>query len=84
MPQFFMAILIGLAFVAFAASVIYSAMRLMGEVPDEDREFLDPLPKWLRLIWPLLRAVDYYLASTCRANGWPAPQNRRLCRAPFT
>lgn len=63
MQQLLIAILIGLSFVAFAASVLYSSVRMLREVPDEDRAYLDPLPKWLRLLWPLLRAVDYYLCQ---------------------
>ena len=35
--------------------MIYRALRLKQEVPLEDREFLDPLPKGLRLLWPLIR-----------------------------
>ena len=61
MDKVIIAVLCGLAFVAFAAAVIYGAMRLKDEVPDEDREFLDPLPKLLRMLWPLIRLVDYHL-----------------------
>jgi len=63
MQQILIAILIGMAFVAFAASVIYSAVRLTDEVPEEDREYLDPLPRGLRLLWPLLRMVDYHICQ---------------------
>lgn len=63
MGQTFIAILIGLAFAAFAAAVVYSAYRLKQEVPDEDREYLDPLPRILRLIWPLIRLVDYHICQ---------------------
>jgi tight adherence protein C len=63
MNQIIIAILIGVAFVGFAASVVFSALRLKQEVPDEDREFLDPLPKGLRLLWPVVRLVDYHLCQ---------------------
>lgn len=63
MNQILIALLVGLAFVLFAASVIYSAVRLTDEVPDEDREYLDPLPRGLRLLWPLLRMVDYHVCQ---------------------
>jgi tight adherence protein C len=63
MQQLVVAILVGLAFVGFAAAVIYSAVRLKEEVPEEDREYLDPLPKGLRLLWPLLRLVDYHICQ---------------------
>ncbi|KQQ91774.1 type II secretion system F family protein [Massilia sp. Leaf139] len=68
MQQILIAVLIGLAFVAFAGSVIYSAVRLTDEVPDEDREYLDPLPRGLRLLWPLLRLVDYHVCQRLPAS----------------
>jgi tight adherence protein C len=61
--QLLIAILVGLAFVCFAAAVIYSAMRLKAEVPAENREYLDPLPKLLRFLWPLLRLIDYHICA---------------------
>lgn len=57
------AVLIGIAFAAFAASVVYGAYRLKAEVPDEDREYLDPLPRPLRILWPLIRLVDYHICQ---------------------
>lgn len=63
MPQFMIALLVGIAFVGFAASVIYSAVRLKEDVPEEDREYLDPLPRGLRLLWPVLRLVDYHVCQ---------------------
>lgn len=68
MQQILIAILIGMAFVAFAGSVIYSAVRLTDEVPDEDREYLDPLPRGLRMLWPLLRMVDYHICQRLPAR----------------
>ncbi|MRW90363.1 type II secretion system F family protein [Duganella sp. FT80W] len=61
MELILIALLVGLAFVLFAAAVVYGAVRLKNEVPDEDREYLDPLPRVLRLIWPLIRLLDYHL-----------------------
>jgi tight adherence protein C len=61
MEQIFIAALIGFGFVVFAAAVVYSSMQLKNEVPEEDREYLDPLPKLLRLMWPLIRFVDYHV-----------------------
>lgn len=63
LQQIVIAVLIGIAFVLFAAAVVYSALRLRDEVPEEDREYLDPLPPMLRLLWPLLRLVDYHLCQ---------------------
>lgn len=63
MDQIIIALLVGIAFVAFVASVVYSTLRLKNDVPLEDREFLDPLPKGLRILWPLIRFVDYHLCQ---------------------
>lgn len=61
MEQILIAFGIGIGFVAFVAAVIYSSMQLKNEVPSEDREYLDPLPRLLRLVWPLILFVDYHL-----------------------
>jgi tight adherence protein C len=34
--------------------------RLFQLVPDDDREFKDPLPRLLRFFWPLVRIVAYH------------------------
>jgi tight adherence protein C len=63
MDQILISVLIGFGFAGFAAAVVYSSQKLKSEVPDEDREFLDPLPKMLRMIWPVVRFVDYHLCQ---------------------
>lgn len=63
MEQILVALLIGIAFVVFAFAVVFSSRRLKQEVPEEDREYLDPLPRVLRLIWPLVRFVDYHVCQ---------------------
>lgn len=55
--------LVGIAFVLFASAAVFSSRRLKAEVPSEDREFLDPLPRVLRLLWPLVRFVDYHVCQ---------------------
>lgn len=37
--------------------------HLSGSVPEEDREFMDPLPPILRFVWPLVRIIAYYGCS---------------------
>lgn len=37
--------------------------RLTGDVPAENRSYLDPLPSALRGIWPLVRFVDFHFCS---------------------
>ncbi len=38
-------------------------LQLSKTVPEEDREFLDPLPSFLNFIWPLVRIIAYYICS---------------------
>jgi tight adherence protein C len=63
MENLIVALAVSLGFMLFAAAVVYSSKRLKAEVPDEDREFLDPLPKMLRPLWPLVRFVDYHVCQ---------------------
>lgn len=37
--------------------------HLSRSVPEEDREFMDPLPPVLRFVWPLVRIIAYYGCS---------------------
>jgi tight adherence protein C len=49
-----------------SASVFFFLLGLREmdrSVPDDDREFMDPLPGLFRLIWPLVRIFAYYLCS---------------------
>ena len=39
---------------------LMAVWQLSRSVPEEDREFMDPLPKFLEFIWPLVRIVAYY------------------------
>ncbi|MDY0977224.1 type II secretion system F family protein [Massilia sp. CFBP9012] len=61
MNPFVIALLVGAAFVLLAAALIHGAVRLKEDVPEEDRAYLDPLPRPLRLLWPVVRLVDYHL-----------------------
>ena len=61
MEQLILAIAVGCGFALFAAAALYSSSRLKQQVPEEDREFLDPLPRSMRPLWPLVRIVDYHL-----------------------
>jgi len=63
MKQLLVSLLVGVAFVVFAFAVLFSSRRLKQEVPEEDREYLDPLPKVLRMLWPVVRFVDYHVCQ---------------------
>ncbi|MET0323196.1 MAG: type II secretion system F family protein [Duganella sp.] len=56
-----LSLLIGLAFALCVAALVHGAVRLKRQVPEEDRVYLDPLPRPLRLLWPLIRLLDYHL-----------------------
>jgi tight adherence protein C len=61
MERIVLSLLIGLAFALCLAALVHGAVRLKRQVPDEDRAYLDPLPRPLRLLWPLIRLLDYHL-----------------------
>jgi tight adherence protein C len=63
MDHLVIALAVGIGFALFAAAVWHTSSRLKAEVPDEDREFLDPLPRLLRPLWPLVRFVDYHISQ---------------------
>lgn len=46
-----------------AFALFYCLAALYDDVPEDDREFMDPLPKVLKLIWPLVRLIAYHLVS---------------------
>ncbi len=49
-----------------SASILFTLMgvlQLSKLVPEEDREFMDPLPPLLDFIWPLARIIAYYGCS---------------------
>lgn len=37
--------------------------KLKGEVPQEDREYMDPLPPMLKMVWPLVTFIEYHLTA---------------------
>lgn len=63
MGQIIVSLLVGISFVVFAFAVVLSSRQLKADVPQEDREFLDPLPKVLRMMWPVVRFVDYHVCQ---------------------
>lgn len=42
---------------------LMTVVQLNRSVPEEDREFMDPLPLILNFIWPLVRIIAYYGCS---------------------
>lgn len=48
---------------AIALIVLYVFSTLNSEVPEDDRQYMDKLPPALRLVWPLVRMLDFHLTS---------------------
>jgi tight adherence protein C len=61
-------IVIGACVAASVLLIFWWIHSLHEEVPDEERQYLDPLPTWLRLIWPLIRLVAYFVCSRFPAS----------------
>ena len=55
------AIGIGLALIGMLA--LHAVRRLVRDVPQEDRRWLDALPLLLRFIWPLVNFIAHYCAG---------------------
>ncbi|RMG57044.1 MAG: type II secretion system F family protein [Gammaproteobacteria bacterium] len=36
---------------------------LAASVPDEDRSWMDPLPTWLKFLWPPIKVIAWYIGS---------------------
>ncbi|HUO45185.1 MAG TPA: type II secretion system F family protein [Burkholderiales bacterium] len=61
-------ILISLLIGASVLLLIYSMSRLKAEVPTEEREYMDPLPLALRLVWPLVRFLEFHVCAYIPAD----------------
>ena len=49
------------ALVAIAVTLMVISMRqIVTEVPNDDRRYMDPPPRFYRLTWPLVRLVSHY------------------------
>ncbi|AGF76841.1 Flp pilus assembly protein TadB [Desulfocapsa sulfexigens DSM 10523] len=56
-------IILGLSVSASILFTLMGVLQLSKLVPEEDREFMDPLPPLLDFIWPLARIIAYYGCS---------------------
>ncbi len=43
--------------------LLVAAWMFHAAIPPDNREYMDPLPFWLRLCWPLVRIFAYYIGS---------------------
>ena len=42
---------------------VYAIHAIRKEIPQDDREFLDPLPITMRLFWPVVSFFSYYVGE---------------------
>lgn len=54
-------LIICLCIVLGVIALFYWILALHKGVPKDDREFMDPLPKTLNFLWPIIRVLAYYL-----------------------
>ena len=71
------AIIIGLLVGASAMLAFRSFSSLKAEVPSEDREYMDPLPPMLNMVWPLITFIEYHLTSRFPPD-WLESTHKRL------
>lgn len=57
-------LIVSLAAIAAAVLLaVYGVRQAFAEVPEEDRSYLDPTPRGLRLVWPLLQLISFRLGG---------------------
>jgi tight adherence protein C len=71
------AVIIGLLVGASAMLAFRSFSTLRSEVPSEDREYMDPLPPMLNIVWPLITFIEYHLTSRFPPD-WLETTHKRL------
>lgn len=55
----------------------YSLSKLKAEVPQEEREYMDPLPPALKLAWPLITFIEYHFCARLPTD-WLEKTHKRL------
>ena len=70
-----------LALIPVALVMLYIAIRgIREEIPEEEREYLDPVPKKLRRIWPLVNFFSYYFGERLPVE-WIVKYQKSLTKA---
>jgi tight adherence protein C len=57
-----MELLVGALFAIAVVLLAISTGRIVVELPRDDRQYMDPPPRFYRLTWPLVRLVAHYCA----------------------
>lgn len=61
-------VLVGVAFFGTVVALVIAITRIKEEVPTDSREYMDPLPFKLRLVWPLVKLVAHYTGDRLSAE----------------
>lgn len=62
MNHFIVVLIASLVAAAFLLAA-YAIGRLQHEIPSEDRAYMDPLPPLLRLVWPMIRFLEFHVCA---------------------
>lgn len=64
--------------IVFAAIIVAAILirNIFAEVPEDKREYMDPLPPALRLIWPVIQLIAYYVGPMIPASMLDGMNNR--------
>ncbi|GGI18511.1 MAG: type II secretion system F family protein [Oxalicibacterium faecigallinarum] len=71
------ALLIGVSVCVTILLFTFSFNKLKSEVPEEEREYMDPLPPVLRLSWPIITFIEYHFCSRL-PPAWLEKTHKRL------
>ncbi|MCF6298620.1 MAG: type II secretion system F family protein [Thiomicrorhabdus sp.] len=63
-----------------AILIVLAISQIFKEVPDEERDFMDPLPRGLRMIWPLVNLLSQHVGEYLSVD-YLEKQNTVLRRA---
>lgn len=63
MFDFGMPIIIAVLVSMAVIGLLYSAWLIAGSIPKDERQFMDPLPFSIRLLWPLINFFAYYIGE---------------------
>lgn len=50
--------------------ILLAVLSLFTLLPAENRTYMDPVPGWIRPVWPLVRLVSHFACSNLPPNRW--------------
>ncbi len=58
----------GIFFTVAVILFVVSIKNIRDEIPDEDREYMDPLPPLLKFVWPIVKFFGHYIGDYLSAE----------------